>query len=127
MSLDVGLFAPTVDADHLSGLIVNQLESVRIQDKVERLSLLVTLSAEHFVAVRLHYLSLMRIQVSATGMTGVAISRLVDALTGRMGRDRVGYLELQNDPLPERAFEVLPLAGNASSPIQKRRKKLGSD
>ena len=121
-SLDVGLFAPTVDADHLSGLVVNQLESVRIQEKVERLSLLVTLSG----ALRSSQASFFELEEnssSATGMTGVAISRLVDALTGRMGRERVGYLELQNDPLPERAFEVLPLAGNASSPVVKRRKK----
>jgi len=122
LSLDVGLFAPTVDADHLSGLVVNQLESVRIQEKVERLSLLVTLSA----ALRSSQTSLFELDensAAATGMTGVAISRLVDALTGRMGRERVGYLELQNDPLPERAFEVLPLAGNASSPVLKQRKK----
>ena len=122
MSLDVGLFAPTVDADHLSGLVVNQFESVRIQEKVERLSLLVTLSG----VLRSSQTSLFELDensASATGMTGVAISRLVDALTGRMGREQVGYLELQNDPLPERAFEVLPLAGNASSPVLKRRKK----
>ncbi|MGI9440908.1 MAG: Y-family DNA polymerase [Rubripirellula sp.] len=122
MRLDVGLFAPTVDADHLSGLVVNQLESVRIQEKVERLSLLVTLSG----ALRSSQASFFELEEnssSATGMTGVAISRLVDALTGRMGRERVGYLELQNDPLPERAFEALPLAGNASSPVVKRRKK----
>ena len=122
MSLDVGLFAPTVDADHISGLIINQLESKRIQDKVERLSLAVTLSG----ALRSSQSSLFELdedQVSATGMTGVSISRLVDALSGRVGRDRVGYLELQSDPLPERAFDVLPLAGNAISPIEKRRRK----
>ncbi len=123
MSLDVGLFAPTADADHLSGLIVNQFESVQIQEKVERLGLLVTLSGE----LRSSQTSLFELDensASAAGMTGVAISRLVDALTGRMGRERVGYLELQNDPLPERAFEVFPLAGNASSPIlQQNRKK----
>lgn len=122
MNLDVGLFAPTVDADHLSGLIINQLESKRIEDKVERLSLMVTLSG----ALRSSQSSLFELdetQVSATGMTGAAISRLVDSLSGRIGRDRVGYLELQNDPLPERAFDVLPLAGNAISPTQKRRKK----
>ena len=122
MVLDVGLFAPTVDADHLSGLVVNQLESVRLQEKVERLRLLVTLSG----ALRSSQTSLFELGEDlalATGMTGVAISRLVDALTGRMGRERVGYLELRNDSLPERAFEVLPLAGNAISPVQKRRTK----
>ena len=121
MSLDVGLFAPTVDADHLSGLIVNQLESVRVEETVERVSLLVTLSG----ALRSSQTSLFELDensASAVGMTGVAISRLVDALTGRVGRDQVGYLELQNDPLPERAFHVLPLAGNASFSALKRRR-----
>ena len=122
VSLDVGLFAPTVDADHLSGLIINQLESKQIQEKVERLSLRVTLSG----TLRSSQSSLFDLdqhQVSAKGMTGVGISRLVDALSGRMGRDRVGYLELQNDPLPERAFDVLPLAGNAISPAWKQKRK----
>ena len=122
MVLDVGLFAPTVDADHLSGLVVNQLESVRIKEKVERLGLLVTLSG----ALRSSQTSLFELDedlASATSMSGVGISRLVDALTGRMGRERVGYLELQNDSLPERAFEILPLAGNSSSPSLKRRTK----
>ncbi len=121
VSLDVGLFAPTVDADHLSGLVVNQLNSVQIQDKVERLSLQVTLSG----ALRSSQAALFELDEqlgSATGMTGVALSRLVDALTGRVGRERVGYLELQNESLPELAFEVLPMAGNASSPVEKRRK-----
>jgi hypothetical protein len=43
-----------------------------------------------------------------------------------MGRDRVGYLELQNDPLPERAFDVLPLAGNATSHARKQGKSKGN-
>ena len=121
-SLDVGLFAPTVDADHLSGLIINQLESKQIQDKVERLSLMVTLSGM-LRSSQSSLFDLEQRQISAIDMTGVGISRLVDALSGRMGRDRVGYLELQNDPLPERAFDVLPLAGNATSHARKQRKK----
>ncbi|MAI72382.1 MAG: hypothetical protein CMM01_15925 [Rhodopirellula sp.] len=129
VSLDVGLFAPTVDAEHLSGLVINQLETVQIQEKVERLDLLVTLSG----SLRSSQASLFQLDensASAAGMTGVAISRLVDVLTGRVGRDRVGYLELQNDPLPERAFEILPLAGNASSPVlqqTKRTRKLSAN
>ena len=122
MNLDVGLFAPTVDIDHLSGLIINQLESKRIHATVERLSLLVTLSGP----LRNSQASLFQLnenQRSDAGMHGVAISRLVDSLSGRLGRDRVGCLEIQNDPLPERAYHVLPLAGNAVSPVLKRIRK----
>jgi len=121
-SLDVGLFAPTVDAEHLSGLITNQLESKQIQDKVESLSLMVTLSGP----LRSSQDSLFELEqdrISAKGMAGVGIGRLVDALSGRMGCDRVGYLKLRNDSLPERAFDVLPLAGNAISPARKQQRK----
>ena len=122
MTLDVGLFAPTVDADHLSGLIINQLESRRIKATVEHLSLLVTLSGP----LRNRQESLFQLdenQMFATAMNGIAISRLVDSLSGRLGRDRVGFVEIQNDPLPECAFHVLPLAGNAVSPVLKRIRK----
>ena len=120
MNLDVGLFAPTVDADHLSGLIIHQLESKRIHATVERLRLLVTLSGP----LESHQTSLFQLDENPiSGMQGVAISRLVDSLSGRLGRDRVGCIEIQNDPLPEGAFDVLPLAGNAVSPVMKRIRK----
>lgn len=121
-SLDVGLFAPTVDDVHLSGLVTRQLESIHAQEKVERLSLMVTLSGE----LRSSQSSLFGLdehQMSATGMTDLAISRLIDALSGRVGRDRVGYLELQDDPLPERAFDVRPLTGNVISSVRKKKQR----
>ena len=56
-------------------------------------------------------------------MTDLAISRLIDALSGRVGRDRVGYLELQDDPLPERAFDIRPLTGNVISSVRKKKQR----
>ncbi len=44
LTFEIGLFAPTIDVAHLSGLIINRLESRKLPALVERLTLEVTLS-----------------------------------------------------------------------------------
>ena len=46
-------------------------------------------------------------------MSGSNLSRLIDSLSGRLGRDAVVGVKMEDNPLPEKAFTALPLAGNA--------------
>ncbi len=116
LTFEIGLFAPTIDADHLSGLMINRLESMKLPSRVERITVSVTLSGP----LRSAQVSLFGNQIcdgngSADCMSGSSLSRLVDSLSGRLGRDAVLSVKLEEDPLPENAFSVSPLAGNSAA------------
>ena len=120
LTLNLGLFAPTIDAEHLSGLMTNQLETKKLPSCVQRVTISVTLSGP----LRTSQPSLFDAGNSETSfdhtfsidnMSGSAISRLVDSLSGRLGREAVVGIAIQDDPLPEKAFSVSPLAGNRIS------------
>ena len=120
LTLEIGLFAPTIDAGHLTGLMVNQLETKKLPASVQRLTLCVPLSGplrntqaclfDTFSSDAKH---------AGDCLSGPAISRLIDSLSGRLGRDCVVGVEIEDDPLPEQAFRVSPLAGN-STPLKKQ-------
>ncbi len=130
LTFEIGLFAPTIDADHLSGLMINRLESIKLSSCVERITMSVTLSGP----LRSAQVSLFGNQLcdgsrSTDCMSGSSLSRLVDSLSGRLGRDAVLSVKLEEDPLPENGFSVSPLAGNSAasgksvSPTSLRRSK----
>ncbi len=113
LTFEIGLFAPTIDVDHLRGLITNRLESLKLPSLVERLTLEVTLSGP----LRSVQTSLFDDEFSngvalPTSMSGSNLSRLIDSLSGRLGRDAVVGVRMEDDPLPEKAFTALPMAGN---------------
>lgn len=56
-------------------------------------------------------------------MSGSAISRLVDSLSGRLGRDAVVAVTLNENPLPEQAYQVSPLTGNELTPKSTKRSR----
>lgn len=108
---EIGLFAPTIDVEHLGGLINQRLEAQSLAGLVERLTLEVTLSGplrsvqgSLFDEGASHSLS--------HSLSGSDLSRLIDALSGRLGRDAVMGVKMEENPLPEQAFTRLPLAGN---------------
>ena len=114
LTLKIGLFAPTMDADHLSGLMINQLETKKLPSCVTRLTVSVTLSGPlRSAQASLFDDGLCDSNARADGVSGSAVSRLVDSLSGRLGRDAVVGVKIEDDPLPEKAFSVLPLAGNS--------------
>lgn len=116
LTLEIGMFAPTIDADHLSGLMISRLETKKLPSSVERLAISVTLSGPLRSAQASLFDDELRTSNSSTaGMSGSATSRLVDSLSGRMGRDAVLGVKIEDDPLPEKAFSVSPLAGNSVS------------
>ncbi|MCP4887465.1 MAG: DNA polymerase Y family protein [Planctomycetaceae bacterium] len=106
---EVGLFAPTVDEEHLTSLILHHLENKRLTSDVKRVTIEVPLSD----SLRTAQTALFETDSSAANLSGSAISRLVDSLSGRLGRDSVTRVDLQDDPLPENAYRMRPMAGNA--------------
>jgi protein ImuB len=53
-------------------------------------------------------------------MSGSNLSRLIDSLSGRLGRDAVLGIRIEENPLPEKAFTTWPLAGNDLQPPRSR-------
>jgi protein ImuB len=120
LTLQIGLFAPTIDTEHLSGLFLHQLEHRPLLSEVTRLTVSVLLSAplrsvqawlfedpgredpaRHGVA-------------PAVARSGSSLGRLIDSLSGRLGREAVLGVQIEEDPLPEKAFSVSPLAGGGA-------------
>lgn len=132
LTLEIGLFAPTIDADHLLGLIVNRIENVKLPAPVELLTLAVPLTGP----LRSTQASLFNKRPSETNLSSQKfstheISRLVDSLSGRLGCDSVVGVNMEDNPLPEKAFSVAALAGNGGSensrsPIRLRQRNLSS-
>mgnify|MGYP001826033789 FL=1 len=119
LTFEIGLFAPTITADHLGGLITNRLESKKLPATVERLTLDVTLSGplrsvqpSLFEKPHLGADSSLQAESPPTSMSGSNLSRLIDSLSGRLGRDAVLGIRMEENPLPEKAFTTWPLAGN---------------
>lgn len=116
LTVNVGLFAPTIDADHLSGLMISRLEGMQLPACVESLTLEVTLSGPlRSSQTPLFDCGSQDENVVSAGRGGSAVSRLIDSFSGRLGRDAVVGVKLADDPLPEKAFTVSPLAGNRVS------------
>ncbi len=117
--LEVGLFAPTVDDEHLSGLLIHRLENIRLASDVTQITVAVTLTGP----LRTAQISLFETDTSAASLAGSTLSRLVDSLSGRMGRESVLRVELQEDPLPEQAYRTFPLTGGQRNGVGVRRNR----
>lgn len=101
----LGLFTPTADADHLHRLLAGTLERAQLGAPVQQLSLVVPLTGP------LRVRQPMLIQIEDDASSGLEWSRLVDALSGRLGRGRVLGIHATDHPLPEEAFDFRPLTG----------------
>ena len=116
----VGLFSPTADADHLGRLLMDRLESKRLPAPITSLTLAVTLAGP----LRRTQTSLfphgMQANVEVDASQQLAIGRLLDTLSGRLGRDAVLGVRLRKTPLPEEAFAPFPLTGR---PRPRRRRQ----
>jgi protein ImuB len=112
LTIDIGLFKPTATADHLSGLIVHRLESQQLAGLVQRLTLEVTLSGP---------LGCVQTSLFDPSLNRQCLSRLIDSLSSRLGREAVVGIKLQDNPLPEQAFSTIPLAGNPAVAMTPRR------
>jgi protein ImuB len=107
LKLDVGLFRPSAAAKHLWDLVRMQLEQRHLPGPVGRITVQVVQSAP-----------LESRQADLFGgsvLEGTReLSLLIDRLSGRLGMEAVVRPALARDPLPEKAFGELPLAGRIS-------------
>lgn len=113
--LELGLFAPTADDGHLGRLLATALEARKLPEPVVRLTVKIPLTSP----LRQVQTSLFEASGEPGGGGGGAgqsltTARLIDSLSGRLGREAVRGVQLRKDPLPEHAFESFPLTGNAS-------------
>ncbi|MGB7329338.1 MAG: DNA polymerase Y family protein [Rubripirellula sp.] len=126
LTLDVGLFAPSADAKHLSGLLIHRLEQTRLPSDVDRITLSATLTGPLRTVQTSLFNSVTDTDDSRHSadsgslpshslLSGSSISRLIDSLSGRLGRSAVVDVKICRDPLPESTYKTSPLAGNQHS------------
>ena len=108
LTLDVGLFAPTLENKHLMGLLMGKLQQARLPSEVTRMTVSVVLSGP----LRSTQTAMFD-DAAEDWSSGGSMAHLADALSGRLGQGRVQGIRLQEDPLPENAFRAVPLTRNA--------------
>jgi protein ImuB len=113
LTVEIGLFAPTIDAQHLNSLFAYRLESMKLPSAVECLTISVLLTGP----LRSEQTSFFEPLANESNQ---GVSRLVDSLSGRLGTESVVGVRMGNNPLPEKAFSILPLAGNANRYLRTR-------
>lgn len=107
MILQLGLFRPSNDSEHLAKLLIGQLEQAlrgRTQAPIWRLSLQATLTA----ALVWRQASLFD---SGEAENRNQIARLVDTLSSRLGRKQVLQARTRREAQPELAFNLSPMTG----------------
>lgn len=102
----VGLFTPSATADHLLRLLSGNLECCRFPSLAHRIVVAATLTGP----LATHQPTLGDIGGGEQASV-IDLARLVDGLSSRLGRARVLGVELTDDPLPEQAVRLRPLAG----------------
>lgn len=119
-TMDVALFVPTADSDHLARLVLGAMEQHRCPDMVERLTLTVTLGGplQQYQPTMFDDDSISQVD------TKRSLARMIETLAGRLGRSAVVGVELSKDPLPEAAFRLRPLAGELDSPLMRGRQAM---
>ncbi|WP_146438023.1 DNA polymerase Y family protein [Crateriforma conspicua] len=108
LTVDVGLFAPTLDTGHWLTLVQQSIESQGLPAPVHR----VTVSVPHTQVMATRQQDLFRHGDDSCG--GSTVARLIDSLSNRLGRENVCGARLTRDALPEKAFEEFPLAGRSA-------------
>ncbi len=106
--LEINLFSPTQDAEHLSRLLISALENKSLPSTVQRLSLAVTLTSP----IRSSQQSLFAEQQNDWTHSQSA-ARLIDSLSERLGRQNVLGITSKKDPLPEASFHTTVLTGKS--------------
>ena len=108
--LEIGMFAPTADREQLVGLLVGRLESCRLKSSVKQITLSVTLS-DRLQTAQPSLFSSGSVADSSSLANHSSLPRLINSLSGRLGRDAVLQVLPSDDPLPEKAFRLSPLTG----------------
>jgi protein ImuB len=111
--IDVGLFAPTADADHLKRLMATSIDGKQLAAMVNRITVAVELSGP----LRQFQTTLF----DGTSTTDIGdrrkIARLVETVANRLGNDAVVGVVPTDHPRPESAYVLKPLAGRGDNPL----------
>jgi protein ImuB len=102
--VNVGLFQPTVNPQHLQGLIEMQLERLILPGAVEEIHVIAASTAPREQRQNDLFASGSRDDQSKLAL-------LVERLSSRLGRDRVASAQLQAEPQVELAYRCVPLTG----------------
>ncbi|TVP95694.1 MAG: DNA polymerase Y family protein [Planctomycetaceae bacterium] len=109
--IEVGLFAPTADGEHLRRLLLTLLENRVFRSMVQRIELAVDLGGP----LREHQVGLFDGPAGAMGQNETAgrraLARMIETVALRLGDDAVLGVELTDHPRPESAYRLRPLAG----------------
>ncbi|KAA5545165.1 DNA polymerase Y family protein [Roseiconus nitratireducens] len=124
----VGLFAPTLDAAYLGELIHAGLQSRRLPSPITAITLEV-LQSDRMRTTQRSLFAEDPVGLESDGASPRSLSRLVDALTVRMGREAVLGVRLNRNPLPEKAYRTYSLTDHSvrralrqlSSPAEKKK------
>ena len=113
----IGLFAPTLERKHLSCLLQSSLESCKLPSTVTR----ITITTLQSGALRASQKCFLEGDDSLTeDVGGRPLARLVDELSGRLGRDAVLGVRLNNNPLPEKSYRTYSLTDHRTRQAMKR-------
>ena len=112
-AIDIGLFVPTSDPQHLTRLVLTAMERKHLPGMIQKIMVVVTLAGP-----------LQQYQPTMFGDDSISqvamrrsLARMIETLAGRLGRDSVVGVQLTQNPLPESAFRPKPLAGESSSTL----------
>jgi protein ImuB len=104
LNIDISLFQPTVNAQHLLALANMQLAALHLPDAVEE----IRVSAPSTAPCQQRQKELF---ADAPRDNPGHLALLIERLSGRLGRERVVGARLQADALPEAAYAYYPLTG----------------
>jgi protein ImuB len=110
--IDVGLFAPTADAEHLRRLMMTSLEGKQLPAMVQRVSVAVDLAGP----LRQFQATLFGEESPSDAAARRSLARMIETVAMRLGRDAVLEVLASDHPLPESAYSLRPLAGQTDRP-----------
>lgn len=107
--IDVGLFAPTADAEHLRRLMMTSLEGKQLPAMVQRVSVSVDLAGP----LRQFQGTLFGEQSASEVALRRGLARMIETVAMRLGRDAVLAVSPSDHPLPESAYALRCMAGQS--------------
>ncbi|MAP08060.1 MAG: nucleotidyltransferase, partial [Rhodopirellula sp.] len=109
VTLESGLFSPTLDLNHLSNLMIGAFESHACQSKVSHLRLDVLQDAVLASTQPSIFGPGFESDTQTDWTRQTDIARLIDSLSGRLGEESVRGVRINRDPLPEDTVTDFPL------------------
>jgi protein ImuB len=108
LATTIGLFAPTLDTEHLCGLVVSSVEALRLHAPITHIELGVV-QADWLRTQQQSLFAGDAFAIDGDAVADQTLARLVDSLSIRLGREAVMGVRLTDNPLPEKAFRTYSL------------------